>query len=74
MKTVFVLFDSLNRHLLGAYGGQRIPTPNFDRLAKRSRVYDKHYVGSLPCMPARRDTTEVSRWKEFAHELASLRR
>ena len=21
MKTVFVLFDSLNRHLLGAYGG-----------------------------------------------------
>ena len=30
MKTVFVLFDSLNRHLLGAYGGKRIPTPNFD--------------------------------------------
>jgi arylsulfatase A-like enzyme len=55
MKTVFVLFDSLNRHMLGAYGGTRIPTPNFDRLAERTRVYDKHYVGSLPCMPARRD-------------------
>lgn len=55
MKTVFVLFDSLNRHMLGAYGGTRIPTPNFDRLAARSSVYDKHYVGSLPCMPARRD-------------------
>ncbi|WP_413711822.1 sulfatase [Rhizobium sp. Rhizsp82] len=55
MKTVFVLFDSLNRHMLGAYGGTRIPTPNFDRLAARSKVYDKHYVGSLPCMPARRD-------------------
>ena len=52
MKTVFVLFDSLNRHMLGAYGGTRIPTPNFDRLAARSKVYDKHYVGSLPCMPA----------------------
>ena len=55
MKTVFVLFDSLNRHLLGAYGGKRIPTPNFDRLAARSLTFDRHYVGSLPCMPARRD-------------------
>ncbi len=55
MKTVFVLFDSLNRHMLGAYGGTRIPTPNFDRLARRCAIYDNHYVGSLPCMPARRD-------------------
>jgi arylsulfatase A-like enzyme len=55
MKTVLVLFDSLNRHMLGAYGGKRIPTPNFDRLAKRCRTHDGHYVGSLPCMPARRD-------------------
>lgn len=55
MKTVFVLFDSLNRHMLGAYGGARIPTPNFDRLAARCAIYDNHYVGSLPCMPARRD-------------------
>ena len=55
MKTVFVLFDSLNRQMLGAYGGKRVPTPNFDRLAKRSMIYDNHYVGSLPCMPARRD-------------------
>jgi arylsulfatase A-like enzyme len=55
MKAVFVLFDSLNRHMLGAYGGTRIPTPSFDRLAQRSLTFDKHYVGSLPCMPARRD-------------------
>jgi len=55
MKTIFVLFDSLNRHLLGCYGGTRVPTPNFDRLAARSVVHDRHYAGSLPCMPARRD-------------------
>jgi arylsulfatase A-like enzyme len=55
MKTVFVLFDSLNRQMLGAYGGQRVPTPNFDRLARRAMIFDNHYVGSLPCMPARRD-------------------
>jgi arylsulfatase A-like enzyme len=55
MKAVFVLFDSLNRHMLGAYGGVRIPTPNFDRLARQAVTFDAHYVGSLPCMPARRD-------------------
>lgn len=55
MKTVFVLFDSLNRHMLGPYGGRQVPTPNFDRLASRTRIYDRHYVGSMPCMPARRD-------------------
>lgn len=55
MKAVLVLFDSLNRHMLGCYGGTRVPTPNFDRLARRAVRYDNHYVGSLPCMPARRD-------------------
>ena len=55
MKTVFILFDSLNRHLLGPYGGTRVPTPNFERLSARSVRFDKHYVGSMPCMPARRD-------------------
>lgn len=54
MKTIFLLFDSLNRSALGCYGGG-IDTPNFDRLAKRSCVFDNHYAGSLPCMPARRD-------------------
>ncbi len=55
MKAVFVLFNSLNRHLLGPYGGARVPTPNFDRLAKKCVTFDKHYVGSLPC--CRRDAT-----------------
>lgn len=55
MRTIFALFDSLNRTALGAYGDQAIPTPNFDRFAARSVTFDKHYVGSLPCMPARRD-------------------
>ena len=54
MKCVFVLFDSLNRLSIGPYGGQ-IDTPNFDRFAARAATFDSHYVGSLPCMPARRD-------------------
>ena len=54
MRAIFVLFDSLNRLALGAYGG-RLPTPNFDRFARRAATFDTHYVGSLPCIPARRD-------------------
>ncbi len=54
MKLVFVLFDSLNRRALSPYGGN-LPTPNFARLAERAVTFDNHYVGSLPCMPARRD-------------------
>src|SRR3954469_25670254 len=55
MKTVFLLFDSLNRHALSYYAASAPPTPNFDRLAARAVTFDTHYVGSLPCMPARRD-------------------
>ena len=55
MRAIFCLFDSLNRLALGCYGGQAVATPNFDRFAKRALKFDNHYVGSLPCMPARRD-------------------
>ena len=55
MRTIFCLFDSLNRAALGCYGGSGIPTPNFDRFSARAVTYDNHFVGSLPCMPARRD-------------------
>ena len=55
MRTVFVLFDSLNRLALEPYGGQSIPTPGFARFAERAITFDRHYVGGLPCMPARRD-------------------
>ncbi|SDQ74757.1 sulfatase [Pseudovibrio sp. Tun.PSC04-5.I4] len=55
MRTVFVLFDSLNRTAMGCYGSEAVKTPNFDRFAARAQTFDNHYVGSLPCMPARRD-------------------
>ncbi len=54
-KVVVVLLDSLNRHMLGCYGGTEFATPNIDRLAKRSTRFTNHYTGSLPCMPARHD-------------------
>jgi len=55
MKAIFILFDSLNRHALPIYGSDWAKAPNFERLARRSVVFDNHWLGSAPCMPARRD-------------------
>jgi arylsulfatase A-like enzyme len=54
VKTILILMDSLNRHYLPPYGGWA-RTPNLERLAARSLVFDNHWCASLPCMPARRD-------------------
>lgn len=55
MKAIIVMFDSLNRHMLGPYGSDRIKAPNFERLARRTVTFDNFYAGSMPCMPARRE-------------------
>lgn len=55
MRAVMVMFDSLNRHFLAPYGCEWTHTPNFTRLAKRTATFNKSYVCSMPCMPARRD-------------------
>jgi arylsulfatase A-like enzyme len=54
LKFLFLLFDSLNRLAIEPYGSE-VGTPNFRRLAERGVTFERHYVGSLPCMPARRD-------------------
>ena len=53
-RSIFLLFDSLIKLALESYGGS-VPTPNFNRLASKSVVFDNHFIGSMPCMPARRD-------------------
>ncbi|MDD9340904.1 MAG: sulfatase [Providencia heimbachae] len=55
MKAVMLMFDSLNKQMLSAYGCQTTITPNFERLRKRTLKFDNFYVGSMPCMPARRE-------------------
>ncbi|MBA4388860.1 MAG: sulfatase [Verrucomicrobia bacterium] len=55
MKAIMVMFDSLNRHMLEPYGCDWVKTPNFSRLARRSVTFDNSFVGSMPCMPARRE-------------------
>ena len=58
MNIILILVDSLNKNALRIYDGASIcSTPNMDRLAKKSFVFDAHFVASLPCMPARREIT-----------------
>lgn len=55
MKAIMVMFDSLNRHMLPNYGCDWVHAPNFKRLGEKVVTFDSCYVGSMPCMPARRE-------------------
>ena len=55
MKTILLLFDSLNRRSLSCYGCDWIKTPAFERLSRHCITFENCYAASLPCMPARRD-------------------
>jgi len=50
-----VMFDSLNRHMLPPYGCDWVKAPNFERLTEKTVTFDRAFVGSMPCMPARRE-------------------
>jgi arylsulfatase A-like enzyme len=55
VKAIMLMFDTLNRRFLPPYGCSWVHAPNFQRLAKRTCVFDNAYAGSMPCMPARRE-------------------
>jgi arylsulfatase A-like enzyme len=55
MKAILVMFDSLNRRMLPPYGCEWVHAPNFQRLSQRAVTFENSYVGSMPCMPARRE-------------------
>jgi len=55
MKAIFILFDSLAKNYLPPYGCDWVKAPNFERLARKTVTFDNCCVGSLPCMPARRE-------------------
>jgi arylsulfatase A-like enzyme len=55
MKTLFIVLDTVRRDYMEAYGPTWVKTPNLKRLAEQGVVFDNHWVGSLPCMPARRE-------------------
>ena len=56
MKAIVVFYDTLNRRYLPCYNKEATTiTPNFDRLSSLSVQFENSYVGSMPCIPARRE-------------------
>jgi arylsulfatase A-like enzyme len=55
LKTLFIVLDTVRRDYLEPYGNPWVKTPAFARLAAEGVTFDNHWVGSLPCMPARRE-------------------
>ena len=55
MKAIFLLFDTLARAALPPYGNTWVQAPNFAKLAGRAVTFDQCRVGSMPCIPARRE-------------------
>lgn len=53
MNVVLVVIDTLRRDHLGCYGSKTVLTPNLDRLAEESVVFDGCYAGSFPTLPCR---------------------
>lgn len=57
MRCILILIDSLNRHDLPCYCPEtaRARADALGAFCRDSVQFDGHYVGSAPCMPARRD-------------------
>ena len=53
MNIIVIINDSLRWDYLGCYGNDWIKTPNLDRLASESAVFDHFYSEGLPTVPTR---------------------
>lgn len=50
---IYILADDLGYAEVGAYGQEKIETPNIDALAKSGMLFTQHYTSAPVCAPAR---------------------
>lgn len=50
---IYILADDLGYAELGAYGQEKIETPNIDALASEGMLFTQHYTSAPVCAPAR---------------------
>ncbi len=50
---VYILADDLGYADIGAYGQEKIKTPNLDQMAEEGMKFTQHYAGSTVCAPSR---------------------
>lgn len=53
-NAVFIMLDTLQFNYLGCYGNTWVKTPNIDRLARNSVLFENAYSEGLPTVPVRR--------------------
>ena len=52
-RILMIVSDTVRWDMLG-YNGGKVRTPNLDRLAARSMVFDRYYASSFPTVPTGR--------------------
>ena len=72
MNIVLVIIDTLRYDHVGANGNDWIETPNMDRLAAESWVFDRSFAASFPTIPHRTDVMTGEYGGPF-HEWTPLR-
>ena len=78
MNIVLIVVDTLRYDYIGAHGNRWIQTPNMDRLAAESWVYDHNYSASYPTIPHRTDVmtgrygAPLHPWRPLRHDARSL--
>jgi arylsulfatase A-like enzyme len=63
---IFIFTDDFGYGDLGSYGGQFVPTPNLDRMAREGIRFTQFYVASPICSPSRTGVTTgmfPARWR-----------
>ena len=72
MNVILVMIDTLRRDHLGCYGNKWIKTPNMDRLAEESMVFDRAVEESLPTLQVRRALHTGMRTFPFTKEFPAV--
>ena len=77
-NVVLIMADSLQFNYLGCYGNDWIKTPNIDRLAKESVLFENAYAEGNPTIPTRRAlftgryTLPFAGWVPLSYEDTTL--
>ncbi|WP_434511373.1 sulfatase [Desulfitobacterium sp. AusDCA] len=71
MNTILIISDTFRYDNLSGYKSSGVKTPNLDRLASESYVFDNAYLGSFPTVPNRLDIMN-GRFNFIDHEWCPL--
>ena len=55
MNVILIITDTMRRDHLGFYGNRTVRTPNLDRFASMSQVFENAYCANFPTVPNRLD-------------------